>query len=164
MLRAFLPTVAVLGLIVLPHLGQAATLTTLNSLKLDVPTSDAMFPAGPGSDAINNNCLACHSADHVLNQPSLPRDAWQEVVNKMIKAYKAPVSPDDAKAIVDYLVRAKGHFIGPVTQARSDSILAPANFNKTKSAPHDKTRIWCWNIGHGLLPVSQGTDRQRAGS
>jgi hypothetical protein len=108
MLRAFLPTVAVLGLIVLPHLGQAATLTTLNSLKLDVPTSDAMFPAGPGSDAINNNCLACHSADHVLNQPSLPRDAWQEVVNKMIKAYKAPVSPDDAKAIVDYLVRAKG--------------------------------------------------------
>ena len=108
MRRAFLPTVAVLGLVVLPRLGQAATLTTLKSLKLDVPNSDAMFPAGPGSDAINNNCLACHSADHVLNQPSLPREAWQEVVNKMIKAYKAPVSPDDAKAIVDYLVHAKG--------------------------------------------------------
>jgi hypothetical protein len=61
--------------------------------------SDAMFPAGPGSDAINNNCLACHSADHVLSQPSLSREAWQEVVNKMITAYKAPVSPDDAKAI-----------------------------------------------------------------
>jgi hypothetical protein len=108
MLRVFLPTVAVLGLVVLPHIGQAATLTTLKSLKLDVPTSDAMFPAGPGSDAINNNCLARHSADHVLNQPSLPRAAWQEVVNKMIKAYKAPVSPDDAKAIVDYLARTKG--------------------------------------------------------
>ena len=107
MLRVFLPTVAVLGLVVLPHLGQAATLTTLKSLKLDIPTSDAMFPAGPGSDAINNNCLACHSADHVLNQPSLSRETWQEVVNKMIKAYKAPVSPDDAKAIVDYLVRTK---------------------------------------------------------
>jgi len=36
------------------------------------------------------------------------RAAWQEVVNKMITAYKAPVSPDDAKAIVDYLVRTKG--------------------------------------------------------
>jgi cytochrome c553 len=106
--RAFLPTVAVLGLVVLPHLGQAATLMTLKSLKLDVPTSDAMFPAGPGSDAINNNCLACHSADHVLNQPSLPREAWQEVVTKMIMAYKAPVSSDDAKAIVDYLARTKG--------------------------------------------------------
>jgi hypothetical protein len=108
MRRAFLPTVAVLGLVVLPHLGQAATLTTLKSLKLDVPTGDAMFPAGPGSDAINNNCLACHSADHVLNQPSLPREAWQEIVKKMIKAYKAPVGPDDAKAIVDYLARTKG--------------------------------------------------------
>jgi cytochrome c553 len=108
MLRAFLPTVAGLGLVVLPHLGQSATLTTLKSLKLDVPTSDAMFPAGAGSDAINNNCLACHSADHVLNQPSLPREAWQEVVNKMIKAYKAPVNPGDAKAIVGYLARTKG--------------------------------------------------------
>jgi hypothetical protein len=44
----------------------------------------------------------------VLNQPSLSREAWQEVVNKMITAYKAPISPDDAKAIVDYLVRTKG--------------------------------------------------------
>ena len=108
MLRAVLPMVAVLGLVLLLHTGQAATLTTLKSLKLDVPGSDAMFPAGPGSDAINNNCIACHSADHVLNQPSLSRAAWQEVVNKMITAYKAPVSADDAKAIVDYLVRAKG--------------------------------------------------------
>jgi cytochrome c5 len=107
MQRQVLPMVAILGLILLSQSGRAATITTLKSLKLDVPTSDAMFP-GPGSDAINNNCLACHSADHVLNQPSLSREAWQEVVNKMITAYKAPVSPDDAKAIVDYLARTKG--------------------------------------------------------
>jgi hypothetical protein len=104
MLRTVVPMAAVLGLVLLLHPDQAATITTLKSLKLDVPSSDAMFP-GPGSDAINNNCLACHSADHVLNQPSLPREAWQEVVNKMITAYKAP---DDAKAIVDYLARTKG--------------------------------------------------------
>jgi cytochrome c5 len=108
MLRTVLPVVAVLGLVLLPSSGQAAAITKLKSLKLNVPTSDTMFPAGPGSDAINNNCIACHSADHVLNQPSLSREAWQEVVNKMITAYKAPISADDAKAIVDYLVRAKG--------------------------------------------------------
>jgi hypothetical protein len=108
MLRAVLPFVAVLSLVLLPRPGEAATITKLKSLKLDVPTSDTMFPTGPGSDAINNNCLACHSADHVLNQPSLSMEAWQEVVNKMITAYKAPVSPDDAKAIVDYLARTKG--------------------------------------------------------
>ena len=49
MLRAVLPMVAVLSLVLLPHPGQVATITTLKSLKLDVPTSDAMFPAGPGS-------------------------------------------------------------------------------------------------------------------
>ncbi len=92
MLRAVLPMVAVLSLVPLLHPGQAATITALKSPKVDVPTSDAMFPAGAGSDQINNNCLACHSADHVLNQPSLSREAWQEVVNKMITAYKAPVS------------------------------------------------------------------------
>jgi hypothetical protein len=108
MLRAVLPMIGVLGLALLPLSGRTATITTLKSLKLDVPTSDTMFPTGPGSDAINNNCLACHSADHVLNQPSLSRETWQEVVNKMITAYKAPVSPEDAKAIVDYLVRTKG--------------------------------------------------------
>jgi cytochrome c5 len=107
MLRTVLPVVAVLDLVLLPSSGQAAAITKLKSLKLNVPTSDTMFPAGPGSDAINNNCIACHSADHVLNQPSLSREAWQEVVNKMITAYKAPISADDAKAIVDYLVRAK---------------------------------------------------------
>ena len=107
MLHAVLPMVAVLGLGVAAS-RPVATITTLKSLKLDVPTSDAMFPPGPGSDAMNNNCLACHSADHVLNQPSLSREAWQEVVDKMIRAYKAPVSADDAKAIVDYLARTKG--------------------------------------------------------
>jgi cytochrome c5 len=108
MLRDALPIAAVLGLVLLPHAGKTAPIATLKSPKVDVHTSDAMFPAGPGSDAINNNCIACHSADHVLNQPSLSREAWQEVVDKMITAYKAPVSADDAKAIVDYLARTKG--------------------------------------------------------
>jgi len=107
MLRVVLPIIAALGFVLLPHSGDTATITTLKSLKLDVPTRDVMFPAGPGSTEINNNCLACHSADHVLNQPSLSRVAWQEVVDKMITAYKAPISPDDATAIVDAFVAAR---------------------------------------------------------
>jgi len=83
MLRAVLPMAVVLGLVLLLHPGQAATITALKSLKLDVPTSDAMFPAGPGSDAINNNCLACHSADQCVEpafavQGSLARDSQQD--------------------------------------------------------------------------------------
>jgi mono/diheme cytochrome c family protein len=99
---------AVAACAMLPPAGQAAPLDQLNSLKLEVPTSDALLTGGKGADVVNNNCLACHSADHLLNQPSLSKTTWEEIVNKMIQAYKAPISPADAAAVVDYLTRAKG--------------------------------------------------------
>jgi hypothetical protein len=86
----------------------AAPLNELKSPNVTLPTSTMMLPAGPGSDEANSYCLACHSADHVLNQPSLTRANWQEVVEKMIKAYKAPIDPEDATKIVDYLTHLKG--------------------------------------------------------
>ncbi|MGO9546038.1 MAG: c-type cytochrome [Rhodomicrobium sp.] len=92
----------------LPLPAHAGKITELHSLKLDVPSTRMTFPEGPEADAANNNCIACHSADHVMNQPSLPKEAWEEVVHKMIEAYKAPISPDDAEAIAGYLTRIKG--------------------------------------------------------
>jgi cytochrome c553 len=74
----------------------------LKSVTVNLPDSDTMF-SGPGSDAANNNCLACHSADMVLNQPALPKAAWEAEVKKMMNAYKAPVAQQDVGAIVDYL-------------------------------------------------------------
>jgi hypothetical protein len=107
MLRALLSSMTILCAVILAIACRAAPLDQLKSLNLDVPSSDMLLP-GPGADAINNNCLACHSADHILYQPSLSRKAWEEVVQKMITAYKAPISPQDAAEIVDYLVRTKG--------------------------------------------------------
>jgi cytochrome c5 len=80
---------------------------TLQSVRVDIPDREMTFP-GSGSDAINNNCLVCHSAGMVLNQPALPKAAWQAEVAKMIQVYKAPVAPEDVAAIVDYLTRVKG--------------------------------------------------------
>jgi hypothetical protein len=76
--------------------------------EVDLPLGDAVFPEGPGVHAISDNCVACHSVDHVLNQPSLPRENWEEVVHKMVRAYKAPISPEDQERIVDYLASTKG--------------------------------------------------------
>jgi Quinohemoprotein amine dehydrogenase A, alpha subunit, haem binding len=76
--------------------------------EVDLPFGDAAFPGGPGVEAINNNCVACHSVDHVMNQPSLSKEGWEEVVKKMVRAYKAPISPEDQKQIVDYLAATKG--------------------------------------------------------
>jgi hypothetical protein len=106
--RSVFKAAIVLGSVVLPLAATAGPLDELKSPKLDVPASDMMFPDGPGADTMNNNCLSCHSADHVLNQPNLPREVWEEVVHKMIDGYKAPVSPQDAEQIVDYLTRTKG--------------------------------------------------------
>ncbi len=77
--------------------------------EVDLPFGeDIGFPAGPGADAASANCLTCHSADHTLNQPSLSRAEWRKVVDKMVTAYKAPIAPADATAIVDYPTRIKG--------------------------------------------------------
>ena len=58
---------------------------------------------GPGADAANNNCLACHSAGMVLNQPAMSKAQWQAEVEKMRTAYKAPIDSSDVGSIVDYL-------------------------------------------------------------
>ncbi|WP_020174801.1 c-type cytochrome [Methyloferula stellata] len=108
MLRGVLFPLALSVTLLLPLAGSAKPITDLKSFKLDMPIPDQMFPEGPGADAINANCLVCHSEDHVMNQPSLTKEGWTEVVEKMIKAYKAPISEADASAIVDYLVRIKG--------------------------------------------------------
>jgi hypothetical protein len=81
---------------------------TLHSISVELPGSDRMFPGGAEADAINNTCLACHSAGMVLNQPALTRSAWQQEVDKMRAQYKAPVDDAAVPAIVAYLASHKG--------------------------------------------------------
>lgn len=81
---------------------------TLKSVNVELPTSDRTFPDGPGAAAINNNCLVCHSAGMVLNQPAMSETAWADEVRKMVKVYKAPVSDQNAAVIIGYLTRLKG--------------------------------------------------------
>src|ERR1700754_803030 len=95
------------GLLISPS-AQAQQLPAIKSVTVDLPAGDALFPGGSSADAINNNCLACHSADMVLNQPALSKPAWESEVGKMIKAYRAPIDESDVPAIVDYLVKMKG--------------------------------------------------------
>src|SRR2546421_10751837 len=108
MFRKFLWGVILLSAASMSFVARAATPLQLKSVKIDLPDSDKMFPDGPGSDAINNNCLACHSADMVLNQPALSKQAWTAEVNKMITAYRAPVAPEDVATIADYWTSLKG--------------------------------------------------------
>src|ERR1700716_47415 len=101
--------VALIAASVLAPLGVgAAEKLVVKAVSVALPFGDRMFPDGPGSEAVNNNCLACHSAGMVLNQPELSKQAWVAEVNKMISAYKAPVAPEDVGPIVEYLSNLKG--------------------------------------------------------
>lgn len=84
---------------------------TLVSTSVELPTDEAVFPAGPHADVVNASCTSCHSASMVLTQPPLSAEQWTAEVAKMRDVYRAPVAEADVPAIVAYLagVSARQH-------------------------------------------------------
>ena len=97
-----------LGAALAPSAVWAQNAPALKPVSVDLPAGFQMFPGGTAADPINNNCLACHSADMVLYQPALPKGTWEALVHKMINVYKAPIAEADVAPIVAYLVKTKG--------------------------------------------------------
>ena len=63
----------------------------------------------PGLDKVEANCAACHSLDYIqMNSPYPSAATWEAEVNKMIKAFGAPIDDADAKAIIEYLKKNYG--------------------------------------------------------
>jgi mono/diheme cytochrome c family protein len=107
-LRALMSIALVAGVALAPCGARAEEKLSLQSVRVDLPSGDRMFPAGPGADVANSNCLACHSVGMVLYQPALSKAQWHAEVEKMRTAYKAPIDRKDVDAIVDYLVSIRG--------------------------------------------------------
>ena len=63
---------------------------------------------GPGAEVVDRACRSCHSGDYIVMQPRGDAKQWDGVVTKMIKVYGANISPEDARAIVQYLSSAYG--------------------------------------------------------
>jgi sulfite dehydrogenase (cytochrome) subunit B len=96
----------------LAHGAFAAAVLTMTSVSFDepltyaLPAETATLRPGPGMVVAQNNCLTCHSFDYISTQPPGRGKAfWEAEVTKMIKAYHAPITEEDAKAIVDYLAK-----------------------------------------------------------
>jgi hypothetical protein len=65
---------------------------------------------GPGRNVVEGYCGACHSLDYLrINAGFLNRKGWESEIDKMIKAYGAPIGATDAKTIVDYLTANYGN-------------------------------------------------------
>lgn len=81
---------------------------TLHSATADLPTGNLSFDVPGGADALNANCVACHSTGMILNQPALTQAQWTAEVTHMRKDYKAPVAEADVPAVVAELMKIRG--------------------------------------------------------
>lgn len=102
-MRNTLATAILAATIILPSAIFAAPMTYA------LPDESATFKDRPGVDTARANCATCHSTDDINEQPSKQGAAfWTAEVQKMIKAYGAPVTDVDAKVIAVYLAATYG--------------------------------------------------------
>jgi mono/diheme cytochrome c family protein len=79
-----------------------------NKMSIEIPAGTVNFQPGPNLNVAQANCLVCHNADYIYNQPPFTRAQWTAEVNKMRGAYKANIADADVPKIVDYLMSQNG--------------------------------------------------------
>jgi sulfite dehydrogenase (cytochrome) subunit B len=82
-------------------LGLAAAIMTSPTL---ADESSIQLKQAAGIEVVEQNCAACHSLDYVeMNSPIQDKEGWTKTVDKMIKAFGAPIGKEDQRMIIDYL-------------------------------------------------------------
>ena len=76
---------------------------------IEVPYISYQIKMGKGFDAVQANCLMCHSFGYIINQGPQSRAFWKSKVEKMITHFKAPISKEDVKIVTDYLFKHYGN-------------------------------------------------------
>jgi cytochrome c5 len=97
--------IAVIGIIA-TGIAYAASQGGAHSISL--PETRVELAPGEGKVKVETFCNICHSLDYITMQPKFSRAQWTATTTKMIKVMGAPISEDDAKVIVDYLVASYG--------------------------------------------------------
>src|SRR6266849_1420837 len=91
-------------------IGQGAAPAFAPDAKYDVGPYPSFAPElaeGDGKQEVQSFCVSCHSTRYIIMQPPLPGATWEAEVNKMVKAYGAPIPEATAKKITTYL---HGHY------------------------------------------------------
>jgi mono/diheme cytochrome c family protein len=77
-------------------------------VRVELPAGDETFPPGDGAAVASSQCLICHSAGMVLQQPPLTKDQWRAEIVKMRSAYGAPIPEDQDDELSEYLKTING--------------------------------------------------------
>ena len=93
-------------------LGRSADTTAASaseSTASEPSVSEDEAAPGEGRELFIARCTSCHSVDYVAMHARFgTRALWETEVAKMRTAFKAPLSDDEARRLVDYLARAYG--------------------------------------------------------
>ncbi len=76
---------------------------------IEVPYISYQIKMGEGFDAVQANCLMCHSFGYIINQGPQSRDFWAKKTEKMVTHFKAPITKEDAEIVTDYLFKHYGN-------------------------------------------------------
>lgn len=111
MFRIFLITIAVLATASLvwaePPSPAARPAIDWTTKSFDLPSRGATFQ-GQNTTLLNQDCLICHSAMFVDEQPALPAATLRAEVLKMKNVFGAPVEDKDVSALVKALTERLG--------------------------------------------------------
>jgi sulfite dehydrogenase (cytochrome) subunit B len=59
---------------------------------------------GGGRELTSSRCITCHSLEYIpANAPAMDRAGWQKTLQKMRERFGAPISDEQARAILEYL-------------------------------------------------------------
>ncbi len=76
---------------------------------VEVPYIPYEIKMGKGFDAVQANCLMCHSFGYIINQGPQSKDFWAKKVEKMITHFKAPITKEDSTVVTEYLFKHYGN-------------------------------------------------------
>ena len=78
---------------------------------VEVPYISYEIKMGEGFDAVQANCLMCHSFGYMINAGPQSKKFWYDKTKKMITHFKMPMEVDSAdfKTVVDYLFKHYGN-------------------------------------------------------
>jgi len=76
---------------------------------LTIPYIDFPVKKASGAATYQANCMMCHSLGYIDNQGKQPKEFWKHKVEKMRLHFKAPVTDQDAKEIIEYLFKNYGN-------------------------------------------------------
>jgi hypothetical protein len=78
------------------------------AVRIALPPGDDILPDRRHAEAVDRNCLSCHSTETILNQPALSRDVWKAEIDKMRTVFGAQIDPEEDDGILAYLTTING--------------------------------------------------------